>query len=94
MARQCIITGKKPMSGHNVSHANNKTKRVFNPNLRVASLHSEVLNRTVSLRLSVHGLRTIEHKGGLDAYLQGTAPTKLPTNLRKLKKQIEEKKAA
>ena len=93
MARQCEITGKKPMSGYNVSHANNRTLRRFLPNLRKTSLYSEALKKAVQLRISVHGLRTIEHKGGFDAYLKDTASSKLSAPLRKLKKQIEEQAA-
>ena len=89
MSRVCEITGKGPMSGHNVSHANNKTKRRFLPNLRFVSLYSESLKKAFQLRLSVHGLRTVEHKGGLDAFLKDQPSSKLNAELRKLKKQIE-----
>ena len=69
MARRCIVTGKGVMTGNNVSHANNKTRRRFLPNLQSVSLLSETLGATVTLRVSTRGLRTIEHNGGLDAYL-------------------------
>jgi large subunit ribosomal protein L28 len=88
MARRCIVTGKGVLVGNNVSHANNKTKRRFMPNLQVTSLLSDALGRPVRVRLSTNGLRTIEHKGGLDAWLLGTAAIKLDPELRRLKRQI------
>ena len=97
MARKCTITGKKPMSGNNVSHAQNKTKRRFMPNLQEIRLFSESLGRFVKIRLSVQGLRTVEHKGGLDSYLLGTANSKLDPALKKIKAQVQaatEKKTA
>lgn len=94
MSRQCMVTGKKQMVGNNVSHANNKTKRVFMPNLQDTSLFSEVLGRKVKLRVSAAGLRTVDHKGGIDAYLKNTAPTKLHPKLRPIKKEIEKIEAA
>ncbi len=93
MSRRCAITGKGVLTGNNVSHANNKTRRRFLPNLQVASLYSEALGRSVRIRLSNDGLRTIEHKGGLDAFLKGTALSKLDPSLRRLKKQVEQKTA-
>lgn len=94
MSRVCAVTGKKPMSGNNVSHANNRTRRRFLPNLQDVSLYSEALGRAVKLRVSTHGLRTIEHKGGLDAYVLETAKTKLDSKLRPIKKQVEDAVAA
>lgn len=98
MPRQCAITGKKVVAGNNRSHALNATRRTFDPNLQNASLYSEALGRFVRVRLSNHGLRTVEHKGGLDVFLTSTAKTKLVTKqLRDLKKQVEaaiEQKAA
>lgn len=88
MSRECAITGKKPMSGHNVSHANNKTKRRFDVNLQTVSLYSEKLKRSVSLRVTSHGLRTIEHNGGIDAFVLATPASRLSMPLRKLKKQM------
>ena len=70
MARRCAITGKGVLAGNNVSHANNKTRRRFLPNLQNVSVMSEALGRPVSLRVSTNGLRTIEHKGGIDAFLK------------------------
>lgn len=93
MARKCVITGKKAMSGNNVSHANNRTRRRFLPNLQIATLFSEILGRGIQLRVTPAGIRTIEHKGGLDKYLTETAKTKVPAELRSFKKQIDEKQA-
>lgn len=89
MSRRCMITGKKPMSGNNVSHACNRTKRRFLPNIQDSSVFSETLKRWVKLSVSTSGLRTIEHKGGFDAYLKGTAKTKLDPALRSLKAEVE-----
>ena len=72
MARRCSITGKGVMTGNNVSHANNKNKRRFIPNLQNVSLMSETLGQKVSLRVAASTIRTIEHKGGLDAFLKNT----------------------
>jgi large subunit ribosomal protein L28 len=88
MARRCEVTGKGVLTGNNVSHANNKTRRRFLPNLQVASLMSDALGKPVRLRLSTRGLRTIEHRGGLDAYLLGVADAKLTVGLRRVKRQI------
>ncbi len=88
MSRRCIITNKGVQVGHNVSHANNKTKRRFLPNLQKVSLPSEVLGTSVELRLSVNGLRTIEHNGGLDAYLLTAKNSKLTPEAKALKKKI------
>lgn len=93
MSRRCMVTGKGVMSGNNVSHAHNKTRRRFLPNIQDTSVFSEALNRWVKLRVSMQGLRTIEHKGGLDVWLTGTAPTKLDAKLRPLREQIIEKQA-
>ena len=89
MSRRCTISGKGVMSGHNVSHANNKTKRRFMPNLQSTRLVSDALNQQVRLRLTPHAIRTIEHNGGLDAYLLSTADAKLPAEARRLKRRIE-----
>jgi large subunit ribosomal protein L28 len=88
MARRCIITGKGVQVGNNVSHANNKTKRRFLPNLQVASLLSDTLGAPIRLRLSTRGIRTIEHNGGIDAYLLGTPNAKLSVEARRLKRRI------
>ena len=94
MSRVCAVSGKKPLFGHKVSHANNKTKRRFMPNLQVTRLLSDALGQQVRLRLSVNAIRTIEHNGGLDAYLLGVSDTKLPTEARRLKRRIEKASAA
>lgn len=98
MSRRCMVTGKGVQYGNNVSHANNKTRRRFLPNLQETCIFSETLGRTVRIRLSTNGLRTLDHKGGLDAWLADTAPTKLDPSLRKIRSQIvkaiEAKKAA
>ncbi len=88
MARRCIVTGKGVMTGNNVSHANNKTRRRFLPNLQSVSLLSETLGATVTLRVSTRGLRTIEHNGGLDAYLVSTPNSKRSYEARRVKKRI------
>ncbi|MGN7439039.1 MAG: 50S ribosomal protein L28 [Alcanivorax sp.] len=89
MSRRCMITGKGVMSGNNVSHAQNKTKRRFLPNIQDTSLYSEALDRWVKVKASSAGLRTVEHKGGFDAFLKGTASTKLDPALRPVKAQVE-----
>lgn len=94
MARKCSITGKGVQTGNNVSHAHNKTRRRFLPNLQQASLLSESLGERVRMRISTNAIRTIEHRGGLDAYLLATAPTKLPAVLRPLRKRVAEATAA
>ena len=93
MARRCGITGKGVMTGNNVSHANNKTRRRFLPNLQETSFYSDVLAGLVRLRVSTHGIRTIEHNGGLDAFLLGTPDRRLPDEARVLKRRIERAKA-
>ena len=88
MARRCSVTGKGVMTGNNVSHAHNKTRRRFLPNLQPMSLYSEALDKSVRLRLSTAAARTIEHKGGLDAYVRSTAAVDLPPELRRIKKAL------
>lgn len=94
MSRRCMITGKGVMSGHNVSHAQNKTKRRFLPNVQDTSLYSEALGRWIKVKASSAGLRTVEHKGGFDAFLTSTAKTKLVPELRAVKIQVEKALAA
>ena len=74
MARRCELTGKGVLTGNNVSHANNKSKRRFLPNLKSVSLISDALSRTVRLRISTSALRSVEHRGGLDAFLAKAKP--------------------
>jgi large subunit ribosomal protein L28 len=94
MSRKCQVTGKTLMFGNNVSHANNKTRRRFLPNVHETSLFSESLNRMISVRVSAAGLRTVDHKGGLDAFLLSTPAAKLDEDLRPLKAQVEKAVAA
>lgn len=93
MARRCMITGKGVQSGNNVSHANNKTRRTFRPNLQRASFLSDALGHTVRLRLSANAIRTVEHNGGLDAFLLATADSRLGEEAVRLKRRIERAKA-
>jgi large subunit ribosomal protein L28 len=88
MARKCAVTGKGVQTGNNVSHANNKSRRRFMPNLQETSLYSDALEEMVRLRLSTNGIRTIEHKGGLDAALLDIADTDLTLKARRVKKRI------
>ena len=88
MSRICELTGKGPMSGNNVSHANNKTKRRFLPNLNDVTLQSEALGRGVKLRISAAALRSVDHRGGLDAYLAKAKDTELSARALKLKKEV------
>ena len=94
MSRRCVVTNKSVMSGNNVSHANNKTRRKFLPNISSTRVFSETLGRFFKLKLAAAGLRTLEHKGGLDAWLLDTAPSKLETDLRKVRAEIIAKKNA
>ena len=94
MARRCELTGKAVLSGHNVSHANNKTKRKFRPNLSEVSLMSDKLDRTVRLRISKHALRSIDHNGGLDAFITKQNDTNLSDRARRLKREIVKVAAA
>jgi large subunit ribosomal protein L28 len=89
MARKCSVTGKGVMTGNNVSHAKNRSRRRFLPNLQPMSLYSEALNKSVRMRITTAAARTIEHKGGLDAFLKNTAPSDVPSELRSLKKQLD-----
>jgi len=91
MSRICELTGKGRLVGHNVSHANNKTKRTFLPNLQTVTLMSDALGRSVKLRVSMAGLRSVEHVGGLDNWLAKTSDEKLSLNARRLKREIAKK---
>ena len=88
MARRCELTGKAVLSGHYVSHANNKTKRKFRPNLSEVAVMSEKLDRTVRLRISKHALRSIDHNGGLDAYIVKQKDDMMSDRARRLKREI------
>jgi large subunit ribosomal protein L28 len=88
MSRRCEITGKGVLSGNNVSHANNKTRRRFLPNLQETTLLSDILGADVKLRMSTRGIRTVEHNGGIDAFLLTTNNSKLPEEAKVLKRRI------
>ncbi len=88
MSKKCDISGTGVMSGNNVSHANNRTRRRFLPNLQVVSLLSESLGKIFKLKICSKTLRSIEHNGGLDSYLVSTSNTKLTEEAKKIKKQI------
>ncbi|WP_343344236.1 50S ribosomal protein L28 [Sphingomicrobium sp. XHP0239] len=94
MSRVCELTGKGRLVGNNVSHANNKTKRVFLPNLQNVTLLSEALDRRVKMRVSTNGLRSVEHNGGLDNWLLKTKAEKLSPKAAKLKREIAKAKKA
>ena len=93
MSRRCQITGKGVLSGNNVSHANNKTRRRFLPNLQDVSLLSDLLGTSVRMRLSTNGIRTVEHNGGIDAFLLTTPNRNLPAEAQSLKRRILRAKA-
>jgi large subunit ribosomal protein L28 len=94
MSRRCQITGKGVLSGNNVSHANNKTRRRFLPNLQESSMLSDILGADVHMRLSTRGIRTVEHNGGIDAFLLGTPNRKLPPEALVIKRRIVRRQAA
>lgn len=89
MARVCELTGKGPMTGHKISHSNIKTKRRFLPNLNEVSLASDALGRSFSLRISAHALRSVDHRGGLDAYLAKAKDHELSDRALQIKREIE-----
>jgi large subunit ribosomal protein L28 len=89
MSRRCSITGKGVQSGNNVSHANNKTRRRFLPNLQETSVLSDALGQIVRLRVASRTIKTIEKNGGIDAYLLSVSNTKLPVEALQLKRRIE-----
>ena len=94
MSRICELTGKGRMTGHNVSHANNKTKRLFLPNLQNVTLMSEGLDRSFRFRVSAHGLRSVEHVGGLDNWLKKSADAALSPRAVKVKRELAKKAVA
>ncbi len=91
MSRVCELTGKGRQVGHNVSHANNKTKRTFLPNLHNVTLMSDAMGQSYRLRVSTHGLRSVEHNGGLDNWLMKTKDELLSLKARRLKRDIVKK---
>ena len=94
MARRCGLTGKGVQSGNNVSHAHNKTRRRFLPNIQTTAVYSEALNRMVRLRVSTRALRSIEHNGGFDAYILSLGSESLSPEMRRLKRSIRRRRAA
>lgn len=88
MSRRCALTGKGVLTGNNVSHAHNKTRRRYLPNLQKVSIMSDALGKPVSLRISAAAIRTVEHKGGLDAYLLAARDADLSLEMRRLKKRV------
>ena len=93
MSRRCELTGKGPLTGHKVSHSNIKTKRRFLPNLINVTLMSDALGRSVKLRISANALKTVDHRGGLDAFLKKAKTEELSPKALKLKQQIDKKAA-
>jgi large subunit ribosomal protein L28 len=93
MSRHCELTGKGVLSGNNVSHANNKTRRRFLPNLQDSSMLSDILGNAVHMRLSTRAIRTVEHNGGIDAFLLSTPNSKLPEAAQVVKRRILRAKA-
>ena len=91
MSKKCELTGKSPLKGHLVSHANNKTKRKFFPNLKKVTFKSNVLKRNIKLSVSNAALRTVDYKGGIDFYLKGVKSFKLSSKAKKLKNRIAAK---
>lgn len=89
MARRCELTGKQPQFGHNVAHSNLKTNRRFNPNLQKVTLYSDALRRGIPLRVCTRALRTVQHKGGLDAFLISRADTELAPEGLHLKRKVK-----
>ena len=94
MSRRCELTAKGPQVGHKVSHSNIKTKRRFLPNLCNVTLISDALGRSVKLRISTNALKTVDHRGGLDAFLLKAKEAELSPKAVDLKRQIAKKKAA
>lgn len=97
MSRRCMITGKAVLTGNNVSHAKNRTRRRFLPNVQDTSMFSEALGVNIKMRATTNGIKTVEHNGGIDAWLMSIAPTKLDPKLRPWRTKVEKalaKKAA
>ncbi|HEX2215522.1 MAG TPA: 50S ribosomal protein L28 [Xanthobacteraceae bacterium] len=94
MSRRCELTGKDAQTGHKVSHSNRKTKRRFLPNLCNVTMISDTLGRSVKLRVSANALRTVDHRGGLDAFLAKSKDSELSPRALELKRQIVKKTAA
>ena len=89
MSRRCMVTGKGVLTGNNVSHAKNRTRRRFLPNIQDTSMYSESLGTEIKLRATTNGIKTIEHNGGIDSWLLSIAPTKLDPKLRPWRAKVE-----
>jgi len=94
MSQRCELTGKGPLSGHKVSHSNRKTNRRFMPNLCNVTLISDALGRRVRLRISANAVKTVDHRGGLDAFLLKAKADQLSPRALELKRQVQKKRAA
>lgn len=94
MSRVCELTGKGPMTGNNVSHANNKSRRRFLPNLNDVTLISDALGQSFKLRISAHALRSVDHRGGLDAFLAKAKDDELSAKALKIKKDVAKVQSA
>jgi large subunit ribosomal protein L28 len=94
MSRRCELTGKTAQTGHKVSHSNRKTKRRFLPNLCSVTMISDTLGRSVRLRVSANALKSVDHRGGLDAFLLKAKGEELSPRALELKRQIEKKLVA
>lgn len=90
MSRVCELTGKSPQVGHKVSHSNRKTKKRFLPNLNMISFHSEALDRNFRLRVTSHALRSVDHRGGFDAFLIKAKKSELSERVQKIKLDVEQ----
>ena len=88
MSKRCELTGTSPLKGHKVSHANNKTKRKFFPNLKKVTFKSDILKRNIKLNVSNSALRTVDYRGGLDDYLKSVKSFRLSPKAKKLKNKI------
>ncbi len=93
MSKKCELTGKSPLKGHNVSHANNKTKRRFLPNLKKVNFKSEILKKSLKLTVSNAGVRSVDKKGSFDEFIKSTKSKYLSPRLKKLKKSLVSKSA-
>ena len=91
MSKKCELTGKSPLKGHRVSHANNKTKRKFLPNLKKITFKSDILRKNIRLNVSNAALRSVDYKGGIDFYLKNVKSFKLSNRAKKLKNKIASK---
>ena len=88
MTKKCELTGKKPLKGHNVSHANNKTKRKFNPSIKKVKFKSDILKKNITLKVSNAALRTVDFKGGIDKFLMTAKVFRLSKKAKKFRNKI------